>query len=569
VVDWFIQMGKDIGHFFSTTLPDFFSQLPGAVASAFSKAYQAWDDFNMRLREAIISFFRKLPGQIASAATGFGKALYSSGSDLISGLWKGATDFFTKSVPAFFKMLWSGIVDYFKAVFGIHSPSTVMADLGVQLILGLFTGMLSIARTVGNWLRDHVYHPVINFFNNSAIWLYNAGKNFILGLVRGWLAITVTFNTWMTNHVYRPVTSFFRNAGTWLYNAGRAIIQGNIRGLAAIASGLGSWFSSHVKSPVVNFFRNAIGWLPGPGRDIISGLLSGFRDKWKDAVSWVKGLKDKLVKAIKSAFGISSPARSMIPLGVHIIAGLMKGLLSSGPALKSAVKSIFHNVTDLMKNGGSLVGDLIGDIGGSIGLGDASVKGSAQQYAQLFMKTMGWGPSQWPALKALWNGESGWNPLAHNASSGAHGIPQSLPASKMRSEGADYMTNAATQIRWGEKYIKSRYGNPVNAYSKWLARSPHWYDAGGIARGIGAMMKNTNKPERVLSPRQTVAFENLVGALTSPRQPVVAGSGLIVEKLVVENHGVIASRQEAEDWLVGALTEIGRKNRVPAAFKGK
>jgi hypothetical protein len=373
----------------------------------------------------------------------------------------------------------------------------------------------------------------------------------------------------MTTHVYRPVLNFFRNAGSWLYSAGKAIIQGNIRGLAAIASGLGSWFSAHVKNPVVNFFRNATGWLPGPGRDVISGLLSGFREKWKDAIKWVRSLKDKVVAAVVDVFQISSPAKTMIPLGVHIIAGLMKGMLSSKKALRSVAKSIFHSAADVFKRGGSLLGDLVGDIGGSIGLGDASVKGSAQQYAQLFMKTMGWGPSQWPALKALWNGESGWNPLAHNASSGAHGIPQSLPASKMRSEGADYMTNAATQIRWGEKYIKSRYGNPVNAYSKWLARSPHWYDSGGIARGVGYMAKNTLRPERVLSPRQTVAFDNLVKAIAAPTGGAAAGPSIVIDKLVVENHGVIASRQEAETWLVGALEDLGRKNRLPASIKGK
>jgi hypothetical protein len=132
----------------------------------------------------------------------------------------------------------------------------------------------------------------------------------------------------------------------------------------------------------------------------------------------------------------------------------------------------------------------------------------------------------------------------------------------MASEGSDYMTNAATQIRWGLKYIKSRYGSPASAYSAWLNRSPHWYDAGGIARGVGAIMKNTNKPERVLSPRQTVAFESMVGALAGPG-PAPSSGGLTIDKLVIENHGVIASKAEAEDWLVGALVSLKRKNRLP------
>jgi TP901 family phage tail tape measure protein len=566
VVDWFVRMGKDIGSFFSRLpgqIASFFSALPGQIAGFFSSMGSTIADWATTAWNAVSGFFTKLPGRIVSLTNRVNTTLYNTGADLIHGLIQGATDFFTKSVPAFFKTLWGGIVDYFKAVFGIHSPSTVMSLLGVQLILGLINGMLSIAKTIGTWIKNHVYTPTVSFFANAGSWLYEKGKNFLLGLVKGWLAIAVTINTWLTTHVYRPVVNFFRNAGTWLYNQGRSIISGQIRGLAAVASGLGNWFSQHVKSPTINAFSRAGTWLYNHGKDVIGGLYSGFTRKWAEAVKWAKSLKDKLVTAISKAFGINSPARSMIPLGVHIIGGLMKGLLSSGPVLRSAVKSIFHNVTDLMKHGGSLVSGLFGDIGGSIGLGDASVKGSAQQYAQLYMKTLGFGPADWPALKALWMGESGWNPLAHNASSGAHGIPQSLPASKMASEGSDYMTNAATQIRWGLKYIKSRYGSPSNAYSKWLARSPHWYDAGGIAKGIGAMMKNTNKPERVLSPRQTVAFENLVGALTHPaRVGSVAGGGITIDKLVVENHGVIASRQEAEDWLVGALTTLKRKNRL-------
>ncbi|MDT9695364.1 transglycosylase SLT domain-containing protein [Streptomyces sp. P17] len=128
------------------------------------------------------------------------------------------------------------------------------------------------------------------------------------------------------------------------------------------------------------------------------------------------------------------------------------------------------------------------------------------------MKTLGWGPSQWPALKALWQAESGWNPLAHNKSSGAHGIPQSLPASKMRSEGADYWTNPATQIRWGLKYIRSRYGSPAAAWSFWQRQSPHWYDQGGfLPRGLSLVMNDTggSEPTAVFTREQWTTLGGL------------------------------------------------------------
>lgn len=107
-----------------------------------------------------------------------------------------------------------------------------------------------------------------------------------------------------------------------------------------------------------------------------------------------------------------------------------------------------------------------------------STSGSAQATAKMMLKNYGWTMAEWPSLQKLWQGESGWNYKATNPSSGAYGIPQALPASKMASAGSDWKTSAATQIKWGEGYIKSVYGTPSSAYSKWLARSPHWYRRG-------------------------------------------------------------------------------------------
>ena len=101
-------------------------------------------------------------------------------------------------------------------------------------------------------------------------------------------------------------------------------------------------------------------------------------------------------------------------------------------------------------------------------------KEELQNYAyNLVINTYGWSEHDFDCLVKLWNRESGWNPNAYNKSSGAHGIPQSLPASKMASEGSDYYTNGYTQIRWGLKYIKNRYGNPSNAWSH--SQSKGWY----------------------------------------------------------------------------------------------
>ncbi|WP_405705249.1 transglycosylase SLT domain-containing protein [Streptomyces xanthophaeus] len=94
---------------------------------------------------------------------------------------------------------------------------------------------------------------------------------------------------------------------------------------------------------------------------------------------------------------------------------------------------------------------------------------SAKAIAQQMIKD----PAQFAAFNNIVSRESGWNHTAMNSSSGAYGLVQALPASKMASAGSDWKTNPATQIKWGLDYMNSRYGSPVGAWNFW--QSHHWY----------------------------------------------------------------------------------------------
>ncbi|KRE23502.1 hypothetical protein [Agromyces sp. Soil535] len=98
---------------------------------------------------------------------------------------------------------------------------------------------------------------------------------------------------------------------------------------------------------------------------------------------------------------------------------------------------------------------------------------AAKAYAASRLAGHGWGSDQFRCLDLLWTRESGWRADAYNASSGAYGIPQSLPGSKMASAGADWRTNAATQIDWGLGYIDARYGAPCGAWAH--SEAYNWY----------------------------------------------------------------------------------------------
>lgn len=99
--------------------------------------------------------------------------------------------------------------------------------------------------------------------------------------------------------------------------------------------------------------------------------------------------------------------------------------------------------------------------------------GSAQAIAAQMVADRGWPSTEYDCLYSLWARESGWRYNAYNASSGAYGIPQSLPGSKMASAGADWETNPATQIIWGLGYITGRYETPCGAWAH--SESSGWY----------------------------------------------------------------------------------------------
>jgi hypothetical protein len=106
--------------------------------------------------------------------------------------------------------------------------------------------------------------------------------------------------------------------------------------------------------------------------------------------------------------------------------------------------------------------------------GDPVPASTAQAIAKQLLPSYGFSPStQFGCLVDLWNRESGWNVHAYNSATGAGGIPQADPMSKMASAGPDYENNATTQIKWGLSYIKERWSTPCGAWSN--EESAGWY----------------------------------------------------------------------------------------------
>ncbi len=209
------------------------------------------------------------------------------------------------------------------------------------------------------------------------------------------------------------------------------------------------------------------------------GIIGGIAHAFGNTIKWVES-------------GLRKGVASLLRVGLNLAEAPVKAAINSMPQniVKSVVRGGYNKIDESVRG-------MIDTLGGRArktaaaaaakagGVGTQGSVGGAgaianQNYAKSQLGRFGWGLEQMGALIQLWNGESGWNQFAKNASSGAYGIPQSLPANKMASSGADWLTNPATQINWGMNYIKSVYGSPVNAFAQWSARSPHWY-GGGLA----------------------------------------------------------------------------------------
>lgn len=223
------------------------------------------------------------------------------------------------------------------------------------------------------------------------------------------------------------------------------------------------------------------------------------------------------------------------------------------------------------------VGTAIHGLGGAVGFrvpkgGFAPVggtSGAAQQYAKAQLGKHGWGAAQWNPLKSLWQGESGWRWNAANAS-GAYGIPQALPGSKMASAGKDWKTNQQTQINWGEGYIKDRYGSPSVAYKDWLARSPHWY-AGGTPGALpgwawvgerGPELVKMHGGETVIDHARSMAVAPLGLGGYASGTPVRAGSSSIDAEITAARKKVAADKK-----LAAQLTAAGNIDGLSAKEK--
>lgn len=190
-------------------------------------------------------------------------------------------------------------------------------------------------------------------------------------------------------------------------------------------------------------------------------------------------------------------------------------------------------------------------------------KSSLQAYARQLLAKYGWS-DQWNSFDALVMSESGWDYKATNSTSGAYGIPQSLPGSKMSSAGSDWQTSGDTQLRWMMDYVQGRYGDPNKAWA--FHQKNNWYASGAWSLDQDQTAQ-VHKGEMILPAKQAETVRSaIVNAITNKSDTSSGGGGIQIGTIQVNlPAGYTGTKQEAYQtgkMIMDAVDEIDRRNRL-------
>ena len=564
----------------------------GALVAAFVLAYKKSD----RFREVVTKAMEKVKAVVSRV-----KAVFMTTLGLLIHGWKkadpgpGVSGFFDK-VKAAIKMAWPYIKEQLsvglrllwewikKAVPpALRWIGKLLKELGSWI---LHTGLpwlgkklAELGKALVDWIGPRIMpmlKAVAGFLGRMTGWLIGTGlPRLVVALVKlSWKLVT-----WIAPRIPKmlwELGKFLGKATWWLITKGVPKLVGALFDLGVAG----------LKGLIKGLKDSDLGKVGGQLIDKLGEGLTNLKDK---VVGWAKKIKDKIVGAIKSLFGIHSPSRVMANLGGHMVDGLLVGLEKGRGAIHKMVKSVFGNPLDFLKSHSakalsglvhgvsgfgkaavSKVGSLASSGAGWVkglfggGGGGGSAPGNVQRWLPTVMEALsltGQPLSLAQTMLRRLNQESGGNAHAINLwdSNAKMGTPSkglmqvidpTFQAYRLKSLSGDIYNPLANMVA-SIRYAVSRYGNLATAYNR-----SGGYDSGGVANGVGFMPKATLKPERVLSPSQSKAFEEWMRAdhrpdSTPPREAPLFGGDL----------NVSVGEGTTRDGLTEALFQVRRARR--------
>ena len=357
----------------------------------------------------MVVIFKLFFGPIVAAAVGIWR--------LIQNAFKGSGD----RVASYWSGLWHNVVNIFKSVFGpvvtilrgfwtaIVNQFRISASVIEAIWKAFWNTLRNVAMIFINYMKT-----TLKIFWDVLVGIFTIGINLLTGRWRAaWNALLN-----MVHQVWNAMSSYWRDT------------------LNRIGSIFSGWFNAF-RALVIGAFRSAINWLVNAGGAIVQGLMQGMENAVRGIGGWIKGhIVDPIIKAVKSFFGIHSPAAIMLPLGVSITSGLIHGVLSGAKNLGGLIGKIFGgwpealaalaeksliSLVNLPAKAIKALGGLAGRVGGAIGGFFSHLVGGGgagvSRWAPLVMQALsmlGLSGALAPRVLYQMQTESGGNPNAIN-----------------------------------------------------------------------------------------------------------------------------------------------------------
>lgn len=411
-------------------------------------------------------------------------------------------------IPIMIVRHWSDIVGFFRKIWRDVSGAVVDGiTAAVRFVAGLPAKLLAIFVGAGTWLLDagksvltglsdgihaiwdtiwaflgRVGAAIIRVFAAAPRWLLNAGKNIMRGLWNGLRTIWFTV-TGFLGRVGGAIIGYFRAAPGWLLNAGKAVMTGLWNGIKAIwrgAKGIAGWISG-IPSAIANIITGYASTFIRTGGHILSGIWQGIKDIWEKVKSWFHDLPGKIL----SLLGIKSPPQWAIDAGMHMMKGILKGIVMNAGGALGFMDRWQHDIQKKARGrfDVGIFSGLPNPFGGSgfdvSSLPQIQALGSLASWITQAAKLTGVGPQWYAPLMRRIQYESGGNPRAINLtdSNARAGHPSMGIMQMIQSTFGSFMLpghrdiwNPVDNIASAIRYILSRYGSisaidpPVQGY---------------------------------------------------------------------------------------------------------
>lgn len=371
--------------------------------------------------------------------------------DVVTGHW-GRLGGDVKGIASSLK---NAVADHFR---GMYNTLNKLTGGGLGKLTSAFSGFGKGVKNVFSSIKDSIQKHVKNGINGAI--------GFINGGIGGINKVIHTFGGSKNaiGKIKKLAAGGSGYRGIAMVNDGggeEAIIKG---GHAYKVQGKNAYVNLEGDETVVPhgasraMFGDSIVHYAGGSKNWFSSLTGWFKDKWDGIVNFIKHPLKSLENIMSKAMGAVSGSELVTNLAPALGKGLVRGIEAPFKKMLQKLKDK-HDEEDE----------------GSASGPNAKPTGDHKHW----MKQAGFKPGDYSAINWIVNHESGWRVNATNGSSGAYGLPQSLPGSKMASAGTDWKTNPITQLKWMKSYVKGRYGSAAAAKRFW--EKHNWYENGGFA----------------------------------------------------------------------------------------